>query len=133
MVHALNKGKSGEREFCKWLKDNLDIDTSRNLDQAREGGADVTTDDFLFEVKRRETLDLQSWWNQVVKAHQQPRNSHLIPVVAYRQNRKQWQFLISAQFIGLQKGFIHLEERIFKRWALEIVKGLAESGPEWHR
>lgn len=130
MVHALNKGKAGEREFCKWLKDNLDIDTTRNLDQAREGGADVTTDDFLFEVKRRETLDLQSWWNQVAKAHKQTRNQHLIPVVCYRQNRKQWQFLISAKFIGLEKGFVHLEERIFKQWALEIVKGLGESQPE---
>jgi hypothetical protein len=129
MVHALNKGKAGEREFCKWLEDNLSIITSRNLDQAREGGADVTTDDFLFEVKRRETLDLQSWWNQVVKAGTQPRNSHLIPVVCYRQNRKQWQFLISAKFIGLEKGFIHLEERVFRQWASEIVKGLASNSP----
>jgi len=127
MVHALNKGKAGEREFCAWLKENLDIDTSRNLDQAREGGADVTTDDFLFEVKRRETLDLQSWWNQVVKAQKQTRNNHLIPIVAYRQNRQKWQFLISAQFIGLQKGFIHLEERVFKQWALEIIKGIGDS------
>ena len=129
MVHALNKGKAGEREFCDWLKTNLSIVTSRNLDQAREGGADVTTDDFLFEVKRRETLALKDWWLQVKVAHNQPRNNHLIPIVCYRQNRKKWQFLIPATYLGLEKGFIHLEEDVFKRWAEGIVKGLGESKP----
>lgn len=129
MVHALNKGKAGEREFCDWLKDNLDIEAKRNLDQTREGGADVITDDFIFEVKRRESLDLQSWWLQVKKASIMHENKNLIPVVAYRQNRKQWKFLISAENIGLEKGFIELQARIFKQWSRQIVKGIGEASP----
>lgn len=126
MVHALNKGKAGEREFCKWIEDNLEFVAKRNLDQWREGGADVVTDDFMFEVKRREVLDLKSWWMQVKKA---VKGTDKIPVVCYRQNRKKWQFLISAEYIGLDKGFVHLEEAVFKQWALEIVKGRGESQP----
>ena len=126
MVHALNKGKTGEREFCKWLDDHLGLDASRNLDQSREGGADVITDDFMFEVKRRETLDLKSWWMQVKKA---AKGTDKVPIVCYRQNRKQWQFLIPATYIGLDVGYIHLEERTFIKWATQIVKGLGESRP----
>lgn len=129
MVHALNKGKEGERQFCKWLDDNLGIKTKRILDQAREGGADVATDDFLFEVKRRETLALKDWWMQVKKAQANHTDENIIPVVAFRQNRKPWTFLIPASFIGLEIGYIQLEERTFKRWAQEIVKGVGESQP----
>lgn len=113
---AIHKGKAGEREFCSWLYKNFTLahKPERNLDQTRAGGTDVIYPPFAFEVKRRETLSLQSWWVQAKIAADK---LDLEPVVAFRQNRKPWEFLVSAQHIGCEKGYIRLSETIFKQWA----------------
>ena len=48
---AKNKGANGEREFCKWLYENMTVPMpQRNLEQVRSGGADVTDiEPFFFE------------------------------------------------------------------------------------
>jgi len=117
-VNGRAKGAAGEREFADWLQRvlRLEIKPQRNLEQVRSGGADIVdVPPFLFEVKRCEQLSLRSWWLQVKTASE----SHLdsVPVVAYRQNRQPWRFLISANFIGVGKGFVQLEELEFKQWA----------------
>ena len=117
MVNARAKGSAGEREFCKWLQETLNLDRTleRNLNQVRNGGADIEdVYPFLFEIKRCEQLKLRDWWFQVKTAAKDSPGS--IPIVAYRQNRKKWKFLISAQYIGLERGFIQLEEIEFKQW-----------------
>lgn len=117
MVNARGKGAEGEREFCRWLRDTLGLQKTpeRNLDQVRNGGADVCqVAPFMFEVKRCQALALRDWWVQVMKASRGVPGS--IPVVAYRQNRTAWRFLISATNIGLDKGYIRLEEFEFKTW-----------------
>jgi len=94
---------------------NLQKTPERNLDQVRNGGSDINeVAPFMFEVKRCEALTKRDWWVQVKKAANTVPGS--IPVVAYRQNRKPWKFLISAQFIGLEKGFVQLEEVEFTQW-----------------
>lgn len=115
-INIRSKGQSGEREFCKWLQKTLKLEElpSRNLDQVRCGGADVLgVIPFVFEIKRCETLSLKSWWKQVVTAAFYPED---IPVVAYRQNRKKWKFLISSVYVGVPGSFIQLEEEVFKKW-----------------
>lgn len=114
-LNALAKGKSGEREFCKWLEANftLPVQAQRNLEQWRTGGTDVIVEPFAFEVKRRESLDLLSWWIQSKSAADK---LNLEPIVAFRQNRKPWEFLISAKHIGCGMGFVRLDERTFKIW-----------------
>ena len=115
-MHALNKGKSGEREAAKWLHKWLDLDSlpERNLDQTRSGGYDlVGVSPFAVEVKRCETLNRIAWWKQVCRATP----DGFIPLVMFRQNRKQWRFLISAQTIGVEQGFIEIEIEVFLRWA----------------
>lgn len=126
MVHALNKGKAGEREACKWLHENLGLKEcpSRILDQAREGGADIIIDDFIIEVKRRETLGLKDWWYQVVTARKRHPAKHLIPIVMFRQNRKPWEFLIPAEAIGVKTGFLRITAAVFESYALNLKKGL---------
>lgn len=115
-MSAIHKGKAGEREFCKWLDSNFDLPKlpTRNLDQTREGGTDVIYPPFAFEVKRREVIDLQSWW---IQAKKDATVLGLEPVVAFRQNRKPWEFLVSAKHIGCELGFIRLTESTFKAWA----------------
>lgn len=123
-VNGRAKGSSGEREFCRWLKEAFDIDVlpTRNLEQTREGGADILdVPPFCFEVKRVEYLSLDTWWLQVIKAAREYNDSldsfEWIPVVAFRQNNRQWEFLISAKNIGLEHGFVRLQSLRFVQWA----------------
>ncbi len=116
-INVRSKGAAGEREFCDWLHDTLGLDMKpeRNLDQVRNGGSDINTlPPFMFEIKRCEGLSKREWWAQV-KTASRP-FSRAIPVVAYRQNRKPWRFLISATYIGLDKGYVELEELEFTKW-----------------
>jgi len=116
MINSLKKGHSGEREFCLWLKKNLNLEETplRNLSQTRDGGYDIYLEPFMFEIKRVEKLNKSAWWKQVKKASKLIENS--IPVVAYRQNRKSWNFLIGSRYLGLHGGFIQLREEIFVNW-----------------
>jgi len=115
LINIRHKGQEGEREFCRWLQKTLELDflPTRNLDQTRNGGADILgIGQFVFEIKRCEALEQRQWWIQVV-ASSTPSE---MPVVAYRQNKRKWNFLISAKHIGLDKGFIHLQELEFSNW-----------------
>ena len=120
MVNARAKGARGEREFCKWLYDELELEDMpvRNLEQVRSGGHDVYLPPFMFEVKRVEKLNKQQWWLQVVKASEKEEGS--IPIVCFRQNKTKWNFLISAKYIGLTAGFIQLEETVASKWMNSI-------------
>lgn len=122
-LHAQKKGKRGEVEFCKWLSDNLGIEIERNYNQSDGCSADVITDDFIFEVKRREKLDLDTWWHQVVVAKKNHSDPDLIPIVCYRQNNKKWFFLMPASLIkGLELGYVVANERVFLQFIRGILK-----------
>lgn len=127
-LNPVHKGKRGEVEFCKWLKKNLGLDyePERNYNQSARGSADVVSvEGWCFEVKRREILDLDSWWWQCSIAAKKIGEE---PVVAFRQNRKTWEFLISASAIGLEKGYIRVSEDIFRQYAILSLKGHYASG-----
>jgi hypothetical protein len=126
-INSRAKGATGEREFCKWLSDNLGIHHGeRNLEQVRSGGADVTNCyPFVFEVKRVEKLDIQAAWIQCKKAWLEIAtndvdgtvDANLIPVVSFRYNNKPWEFLISAELIGNDRGFLRVSENTFIEYA----------------
>ncbi len=125
-INGRAKGSAGEREFCQWLYDTFKLDKipERNLEQTREGGADVLgMPPFIFEVKRQEKLDLDTWWLQVLSAVRELNIEVVeidvthIPVVAFRQNNQKWEFLISAKHIGLRHGFVRLQSLRFVQWA----------------
>lgn len=127
-INARNKGASGEREFCQWLYDHMDIPMpTRNLEQVRSGGADVIDiHPFYFEVKRCEKLSIYNWWLQVRKAVEATCDEAIIPVVAFRQSRKSWEFLVPATLIGAGKGHLRISERTFLLW----IKYELENGME---
>ena len=126
-INGRNKGAAAEREFCVWLQDTFKLEhlPERNIEQYRHKagsanhfrkstGHDITGFvPFAFEVKRCESLDLRGWWRQAVNSATPEYN---VPVVAYRQNRGKWKFLISAKEIGLRNGYLHLEAREFIMW-----------------
>lgn len=134
-LNAKTKGASGEREFCQYLYDNfkLEIKPERNLTQTRDGGADIICHPFAFEIKRCETLKFYDWWSQVRDAVS---NKHglafgLIPVVAFRQNKKDWEFLISAQNIGVGFGFVHINSQVvFNEWVKNKIQEFEQSKQE---
>lgn len=117
-LNARSKGASGEREFCQWLCANFNLDElpERNLEQVRNGGTDIILPPFGFEVKRRESLDFDSWWIQV-KNDCERYPGKLIPVVAFRENHKEWEFLISGNNIGVEMGHIHINKKVFLKWS----------------
>lgn len=128
-INGRSKGGRGERECCSYLKQlfMLDFDPVRNLDQTREGGADILNiPGFTFEVKREERLKLQDWWLQVKKAC----IPGTIPVVIFRQNKRKWEGLISAEYIGLEYGYIRLENKELNKWLLfqrDIIERLIKA------
>lgn len=106
MVHARNKGKDGELEWIKTFGILFKgRELKRNLDQTREGGADILgCEPFIVEVKRCEKLELDKWWRQVKVAEQAllaQDKTVRIPTVSYRQNRGQWTFLLPASLMGI--------------------------------
>lgn len=126
-INVRTKGAAGELEFCRWIYNNMNVPMpTRNLEQVRSGGSDIIDiEPFYFEVKRCETLSLYGWWIQVRKAVQETCNKNIIPVVAFRQNRKPWEFLIPATFIGAGRGYLRVSERTFLRWIdYQVANGL---------
>ena len=122
-INPVHKGKRGENEFCEWLDKNLGIDYAvREYNQAK-GGADIVIEDFIIEVKRRENLDLADWWYQVAIAKKRHAETDLIPIVAFRQNRKAWRFLIPANLItGIEKGYLEAPAEVFIEFAKSIIR-----------
>lgn len=103
MVHAVNKGKGGEREVVNMLQPYVNKiystlgmeppDLLRNQMQSAVGGYDIVGLPWLaLEVKRQEQLSLNAWWQQVQAATKPGQ----VPVVIYRQNRQKWQVLMPA-------------------------------------
>lgn len=89
------KGQSAERELCRLLSDELGIEITRNVDQARQGGADcLTLPGYAVECKRQERLSRPSWWAQAVR---QGVRHGVEPVVFYRRSREPWRALVGAQ------------------------------------
>lgn len=130
MVNPRTKGANAEREAAAWLQKNLNLEHTpqRNLEQVRfkgtgriQQGQDlVGIAPFCIEVKRQEKLSQKNWWLQCVLASK--RMPGTIPVVMYRQNRKRWQFLISAGNLGLEKGYIHLGTSVGIRWMQRVLE-----------
>lgn len=90
-----SKGQSGEREIATMLTYATGIDVCRNLTQTRGGGDDISCIPGLsIEVKRQETLALPAWWRQCTH---QAANVAKTPVLAYRQNRKPWTFIVGSR------------------------------------
>ena len=117
-----NKGQRGERELCELLLRSLDIEAvTRNLDQVREGGADIMDIPGLaIEVKRQEVLSVNVWWKQAVK---QAVDTGRMPVLAYRQNRKPWYFCLPASLIVPGSwDYLMIKEADFIAWLQNFFK-----------
>lgn len=105
-INSKTKGKVGEREFSKFLRDHgIEARRGQQFRGSPESPDVITSLDnrFHFEVKRVERLN-------VPKAYQQAANDsgeHQRPVVAHRRNREPWLVTISGEtFCELLEGFL---------------------------
>jgi hypothetical protein len=125
-INGRVKGAEYERQFCKWLNNNLGIKAKRNLDQVRDSGSDVITEWFMFECKREEVIRLDDYWYQVMissKKHE----SKMIPVVVFKQSHRKQEFLIPASLIpGIEFSFIRLSEKVFVKFSDKVINDRQE-------
>ena len=91
-----NKGARNERELCALLRDNLGGDYNRNLKQyqkTQEGDIEQLVGPYLIESKAHATLNLKSWWQQILTAASK-HPAGPIPCLAYKVPRKGWRFRV---------------------------------------
>lgn len=62
------RGAETEREVCKIVTEKTGWQTNRILGQARDGGADIRLARWVLEVKRRKSIAVYEWVDQVTKA-----------------------------------------------------------------
>ena len=83
-----NKGQRGERELFGILSDLLGTCVRRNVDQARNGGADgLDVPGWAIECKRVESGFRSEWWAQAID---QAQRAGRRPALAYRASRQPW-------------------------------------------
>lgn len=73
------KGAEHERSVVKILRE-AGHDCARNLDQARDGGGDIPFGEWLIECKRRKSIAIYPWWNQVKQAVMLDKNIQPVPL-----------------------------------------------------
>lgn len=96
-----SKGQRGEREWRKWLLDRLGCIFARRGRQSRSGGREEPdVKDGIPgthpECKRVEKLNI---WAALAQAEADAAVNGLIPYVAFRRNRGQWNVAVPADFL----------------------------------
>lgn len=109
-MNSNRKGKVGEREIARYLRDNGYSDARRG--QQFKGGADspdvVGLKGFHIEVKRVERLDLNAAMEQSIRDSAE----NEIPVVFHRKNKDYWKATMRLDdFMEVINGKHNTQER----------------------
>lgn len=95
------KGAVGERELAAILSDHLGLIVKRTLGQARDGGHDIQTGRFKWEVKRRKAIAVYDFMEQVEEACEHNET----PIVAMRADGKGWLVMMKLEdFLPMLSG-----------------------------
>ena len=96
VTNSRTTGRAGEQEVARILRDELNIEVTRNwAAQAHHGGCDlVTTPDIGWgiEIKRAKEARLNEWWHQTTE---QACVDKVRPVLIYRLDRQPWMVMMS--------------------------------------
>lgn len=134
-IDIRQKGANAEREIClamnavilKVMK-NLGYSeeervravnsVQRNQNQSAVGGNDLSnTFGMSIEVKRQETLSVNTWWRQCTEAAAR-NNEH--PVLLYRQSRKPWK-CVTMGMVNVGKTNKLVPVRIEMEWESFLI------------
>jgi hypothetical protein len=146
MVNIRQKGAGGEREIADELNfivykemqafglTPLINTIQRNQNQTAVGGSDLTgTMGLSIEVKRQETLNINTWWVQCIES---AKRSNETPVLIYRQSRKPWYVVMNVDVPLFTQDAQHAHMRIratfnwepFKTYFAEHVRRKLRAG-----
>ena len=96
MTNSRSKGRAGEQEVARILRDELNVKVHRNwAEQAHHGGVDLVTSPDIgwgIEIKRAKEARFGEWWIQTVD---QAAISKVKPVLLYRLDRQSWMAMVS--------------------------------------
>lgn len=112
------KGRRAETELCALLLAELGTLVRRNVDQARQGGADcLELQGFAVEIKRHERLSRPSWWRQAVR---QAEAMKAEPILFYRRSREAWRAMLHRHNsepvdVSFEVACAHVREK-WARW-----------------
>jgi len=117
---AKYKGKRGEYEFADILGRAIEGKVIVNP-HAQKGDIQAIPG-LSIEVKRQETLVVNTWWRQAVK---QAEIEADIPVLAYRKNRGKWRVCLPAYLLTIKarEGYIEMDLEVFLTWLREDYLG----------
>lgn len=136
-INIRTKGASGEREIynllnpivikvhqdCGYPLSNMEL-IQRNSNQSAVGGNDlVNTYGLSIEIKRHETLSVNTWWAQCLAAANELKQH---PVLLYRQNRRPWT-CVTYGYLEICKGKfmkrrVTIDQESFLVWFEHWVK-----------
>lgn len=147
MIHVVNKGKEGEREIVRLLREVIeqciasepswDAETmqllrtapQRNQNQSAVGGCDINLLGIAFEVKRQQVVSIPAWWRQCTASAV---SVNLLPVLLYRQNNKAWNVVMRADIpyspTGALTAVVRIDLDTFKAWFYQWVKDRVRRG-----
>ena len=100
MADSRNKGASFERKICKLIKDNLNYDAKRNLDQYQaKGQADIVIPGWSIECKayQKGTTYKKAWLQQT---RESAKLLGLTPVLIYKFNNCPIKCVISLDVLS---------------------------------
>jgi hypothetical protein len=108
------KGATAERELFALLSKELGTCVRRNVDQARNGGADcIEVPGWAIECKRVESGFQAAWWEQALR---QADAADDCPALAYRASRQPWRvrLLLSDALWAMTRDFP--DEADYSQW-----------------
>ena len=88
------RGQQGEREIAALLTEALGVPVKRLLGQARDGGADIFTAPYRWEIKRRKAGNICYQWMDEAYASLLPGER---PLVAFRSDGKKWMVVMPIE------------------------------------
>ena len=98
MTNSRAKGRAAEQEVARILRDELNIEVTRNwAAQAHHGGCDLITVPDIgwgIEIKRAKEARLSEWWQQTAE---QAQIDKVRPVLIYRLDRQSWMAMMSLR------------------------------------
>ena len=122
MTNSRNKGRAGEQEVARTLRDELGLEVTRNWQQqAAQGGTDIVgVPGWAIEVKRAKQWS-NEWWTQA--AAQAARTGEK-PVLIYRLDRKPWRARCCACVVRLPHFQIEMD---FIDWITVVREEISAS------
>jgi len=128
-----NKGRRGEQEAVRIIRDELGFDVSRNWQaQSAEGGADLTgIPGWAVEIKRRSEIRPADLALFRAQANRQAQAAAAWPALWYREDRGSWTVSVPAH-IALSAdvaGWVEMPAKVWMEWVREMISAdaLAQS------